>query len=207
MLRLVSFTFAFMLFSHPAMAQPIAGLSETQTVAVIGAVALVIFGAIGAYMIYAGLKNRRLARESEFWPSAGGTVLASEIAKRTIRSKQGTNTYYTPLVRYRYRVGGADHESTVIRFGDLESGSAKFAEEYVARYPTGATVSVRYDPKEMSRATLETQSAGATQIWTGIFFIVVPLIIVIVIGLIIISSQDMHNDLPPEVLEHLNTPN
>jgi hypothetical protein len=209
MISRLSLALALALISHPAVAQPIPGLSEGETVAVIGAVLLIIFTAVGGYSIYAGLKNRRLSRESELWPTAGGTVLSSEVTKRTYRDpkQRTTTTYYAPLVRYQYRVGGTDQECTVIRFGDLESGDVKSAEAFVAKYPPGATVAVRYDPQQPSRATLETQSAGGAQIWTGAFFIVVPLIIMILIAVVIGFSNDRRNDLPPEVLEQLNQPN
>jgi len=170
----------------PATAQPIEGLSEGQTVALIGAALLVVFCAVGGYFLYAGFKNRRLARESELWPTTGGKVLAAEVSKRTSRDrKRGTtSTYYTPSVRYSYLVVDQNYESTVIRFGSLESGSYKKAEEVVARYPVGSTISVRYDPTEPSRATLETASAAGQQILMGIVFIVAPILILAVMAVI-----------------------
>ncbi|MGV1014896.1 MAG: DUF3592 domain-containing protein [Methyloceanibacter sp.] len=201
---------AVSLLTHAtASAQPIAGMSEGQTISLLAVAFLVVFGAIGGYLIYAGLKNRRLAQASELWPMAGGTVLGAEVTTRTYRNPKArtTTTTYAPQIRYAYRVTGTDYESAVIRFGDLESGNSKFAEELVAKYPAGATVAVRYDPESPERAALETVSAGGTQVWTGAVFIVVPLIIVIVTALIVGFSEDMQSDLPPEVLEQLNQPN
>jgi hypothetical protein len=94
----------------------------------------------------------------------------------------------------------------VIRFGDLEKQSRSLAEEMTAKYPAGSTVAVRYDPHD-KRATLETQSAGGSQIGTGIFFIAVPLAIVIGTSLILFLSDEQNASLPPEVLEQLNKAN
>lgn len=170
---------ALMAFTTPALAQPIAGMSEGQTAALIAAAVAVVFGCVGGYMLYVVLKNRRLARESALWPTTGGTVLAADVSRRTSRDrKRGTTSvYYSPNIRYSYSVAGRDYECAVVRFGSLESGSHQSAEEVVMRYPAGATVVVRYDPADPSRATLETHSAAGQQIFLGIVFIAIPTLI------------------------------
>lgn len=95
----------------------------------------------------------------------------------------------------------------MIRFGDLERKRRSLADEMVAKYPAGATVAVRYDPQNPSRATLETESAGGSQIGSGAFFIIVPLIIIGGAALIFFLADDRAADLPPEVLEQLNKAN
>jgi uncharacterized protein DUF3592 len=163
----------------PALAQPIAGMTESQTAALIAAAVAVVFGCVGGYMLYVGLKNRRLARESALWPATGGTVLAADVSRRTSRDRKRatTSVYYSPNIRYSYTVAGRDYECGVVRFGSLESGSRKSAEEIVTRYPAGATVVVRHDPADPSRATLETHSAAGQQIFMGIVFIAIPTLI------------------------------
>lgn len=197
---------ATLLAAGPAAAAPIPGLSNEQTMIAIIGVVLIVFSAIGLYMIYSGIKNRRFAKASELWPTAGGKVLATDISKRTYRDQKNrtTTNFYTPHVRYGYSVGGQAYEGEVIRFGDVEKGHISLAEEVVAKYPIGSVVAVRYDPEDPKRATLETQSAGGGQIWTGIFFIAVPLIIATVAGLVMFLSDEQKASLPPEVLEQLN---
>jgi hypothetical protein len=198
---------ATLLSAVPAAAKPIPGLTEGQTVLLIALALVAIMSVIGAYLIYSGLKNRKLAKASELWPTAGGRVLATEITKRTYRDKnRTTHTFYKPHVRYAYSVGGADYAGEVIRFGDVEKGHITLAEEVTGKYPVGSIVAVRYDPDDPKRATLETQSAGGGQIWTGIFFIAIPLVIAVGTALIMFFSDEQKASLPPEVLEQLNKP-
>ena len=68
---------ATLLTAGPTAAQPIPGLTTEQTMLVIAGLLLVVFSAIGAYLIYSGIKNRRTAKASETWPVTGGTVLDS----------------------------------------------------------------------------------------------------------------------------------
>ena len=125
-----------------------------------------------------------------------------------LRDKNRATTYfYKPHVRYAYSVGGADYEGELIRFGDVEQGHVTLAEAITGKYPVGSIVAVRYDPQDPKRATLETQSAGGGQVATGIFFIVIPLIIAIGVALIAFLSDEQRSSLPAEVLEQLNKPN
>jgi hypothetical protein len=199
---------ATLMTAGPAAAEPIPGTTNEQTMLLIVGVLLIVFCAIGAYLIYAGIKNRRLAKASELWPTAGGKVLGADISKRVYRDKdRRTTTFYTPRVHYTYSVGSTDYEGDVIRFGDVEQGHISLAEAIIAKYPTGSVVAVRYDPDDPKRATLETQSAGGGQIATGIFFIVIPLAIAIGTALIMYFAAGQKASLPPEVLEQLNKPN
>ena len=199
---------ATLLTAGPTAAQPIPGLTTEQTMLVIAGLLLVVFSAIGAYLIYSGIKNRRTAKASETWPVTGGTVLDSDIATRVSRQRnRSTVTYYKPQIRYGYKGAGTEYESDVIRFGDLEKQRRSLAEELTAKYPAGSTVAVRYDPHDPKRATLEIQSAGGSQIGTGIFFIAVPLAIAIGTSLILFLSDEQNASLPPEVLEQLNKAN
>ena len=90
-------------------------------------------------MVYSGLKSRANARASETWPTAGGTVLASDVEQRAHYSpKTRKTTYdYEPKIRYRYKVAGTDYESDVIRFGDLVRNSAKLPNELVSEISCG----------------------------------------------------------------------
>jgi hypothetical protein len=126
-----------LLLTGPAAAKPIPGLTEGQTVLLIALALVAIMSAIGAYLIYSGLKNRKLAKASELWPTAGGKVLATEITKRTYRDKnRTTHTFYAPHVRDAYSVGNVDYEGAVIRFGDVEQGHITIAEAITGKYPS-----------------------------------------------------------------------
>ena len=102
---------ATLLTAGPTAAQPIPGLTTEQTMLVIAGVLLVVFSAIGAYLIYSGIKNRRTAKASETWPVTGGTVLDSDIATRVSRQRnRSTVTYYKPQIRYGYKGAGTEYE-------------------------------------------------------------------------------------------------
>jgi hypothetical protein len=107
-------------------------MGETTTFVLIAGTVLVGCCAVGVYLIYSGLKNLRLSAASETWPITGGTVLASDVDIRVSSGKGGRTTYYTPQIRYMYKVGGIEHESDVIRFGELERKRRDLADEMVA---------------------------------------------------------------------------
>jgi len=184
---------ALLLTLVPAAAQEQSGMSGA-TFALIVAVLVLLCATFGGYFIYAGKRNQRLAKESETWPTVDGTVLRSEVKSRIVRTKQTRSTTYTPAVTYRYAVGGSAYESSVIRFSDLSTANWRLAEDIVAKYPQGNTVSVRYDPASPSRATLETVQPGNGQVITGILFIVVPLLVA-AIGAIVFRPS--HDTAPP----------
>jgi hypothetical protein len=135
----------------------------------------VVAVAAGIWLIMLGLRNRKLAIASRSWPTAPGDVLSSEITSRTatetVNNSRRRVTYYTPVVRYAYVVGGTRYEADVIRFGSPEENYRPRAQEYCDRYPVGATVSVRYDPQNPKTATLETVSEAGLQIWMGALLI------------------------------------
>ena len=191
-----------LLAATPAAARPMPGSGEGRIFALIVTAMLVIFIAAGLYMIYSGIRNRRVAKASEVWPATGGTVLSSKVSARKSRGrKRKTATYqYEPAIRYRYRVAGTEYESSVIRFGDLARSSRALPEKLVAAYPEGATVAVRYDPDDPARATLETEAAGGRQVTMGVFFIAVTLCIAAVAMMLGLGS-----DLSPEVMERINS--
>jgi hypothetical protein len=205
MSRLGAALAAFSLSLGPASAQDNSGMSA-QTFALIIAGLVLICVAFGIYMIYAAMRNRKLAAASETWPTASGTVISSEVKSHTVRTKQARTTTYTPTVTYRYTVGGSAYEGSVIRFGDLSSGSAKFAQELADKYPQGVPVSVRYDPADPRRAALESTAPGNGQLIGGILFIVVPIVIVAA-GALVFGPKLRAANPPPAAAEQTSPSN
>jgi hypothetical protein len=105
---------------QPAAAQDNSGMSA-QTFALVIAGLLLICAAFGGYLIYAGLKSRKLAKASETWPTASGTVLSSEVKTHTVHTKQARTTTYTPKVTYSYAADGSSYVGSTIRFGDCRA--------------------------------------------------------------------------------------
>ena len=100
------------------------------------------------YLI-AGICVAISAVRSSSWPSVSGTVLSSQVVSKP----SGRGVAYSPAIRYRYSVGGADHEGTrVWVIGDgISQGSV---EAIVAKFPAGSTVPVFYDPSTPTRTVL-----------------------------------------------------
>ncbi len=179
-------------------------LSVAVGAVVLGAAPALVFAAVGGFMLYAGIKNQKLARASEIWPLTGGEVLVSEIAKRTKNRISGVQTtHYRPQLRYTYKVGGIAYESNVIRFGTLE-GSLAEAQGFTGKYPVGAVVAVRYNPDKPKQATLESEWAGGQQIVLGGLFLIAPLLIVLA-GAVVWFGGSL--ELFPDLAEPLDKPN
>ncbi len=92
--------------------------------------------------------------EARGWPEAEGRVLSSE----TVRKRKGRRE---PRVVYAYQVAGRSYESDRVAAGATDTFLSLFpflgdAEATVARYPTGAKVTLRHHPEDPGSAVLET---------------------------------------------------
>jgi len=127
-----------------------------------GWLAALLFLSIGFFLLSKAIKNRRMAAAVERWPAADGTVISTDIIKRVSKSEDEFDSYI-PQVRYSYTASGVLCKGDVIRIGlgDMGYISEKQARDHLARYPVGATISVRYDPQNPQAAALETGQVGA----------------------------------------------
>jgi hypothetical protein len=80
------------------------------------------------------------------WREVPATV--TESTSRRHRSETVTR------IRYRYRAGGAEHESDRLLPGPFPLGWAGTVAEQLARFPVGAAVSAWHDPERPERAFL-----------------------------------------------------
>ncbi len=102
------------------------------------------------------------ARASESWPSAPGKLLRAEIlVEQSSSSEGGTTTWYNPMVAYSYKVTGRELAGKRLRFGNVRSTIRKRAEETLAPYAAGRTVSVRYNPERPEDCVLESHKPAA----------------------------------------------
>jgi hypothetical protein len=131
-----------------------------------GSVPLTLFffacGLVGALSLKS---SGAAARAAARWPTAAGKVLSSRVESRRILVPRGGNQtmeVWSPLVEYGYQIGGRDYHSARIAFSAASLAGAKsLAEATAARYPTGASVTVHYDPANPAQSTLETRVALA----------------------------------------------
>jgi Protein of unknown function (DUF3592) len=100
---------------------------------------------------------------SRFWPSVVGTIVSSALEQPNPRHTK----IYSVAVRYRYQVGGKDHESNRVFWGPNEGPREKMA-EIVAAYPAGRDVWVQHDPRKPDEAVLEPEKN--TGLTAGIYY-------------------------------------
>jgi hypothetical protein len=150
------------------------------------------FFVMGLFFCYKGVVTSREARASESWPTAPGEVLSSRIETKTRTSSSssagGTRrtrevTLHRPEVQYRYVVDGTGYLGNRITFYDGADEHYGRSQMTVARYPAGATLAVRYDPKDATQSVLE---PGDTEGLSPFFILGGGFLLISSIGLVVI---------------------
>jgi hypothetical protein len=109
----------------------------------LGLLALAAF----ARTLYRGARAAR-------WPTTTATVTESRVAQDTDLDKN-TDPSERPVLRYRYTVNGAVHESDrLYPHGTVVMSGAR-ARQLVERHPPGSELRVRYDPARPGDAALD----------------------------------------------------
>jgi hypothetical protein len=109
--------------------------------------------------------SRQLAR-CRAWPCVTGRIIESAVRRVSIH---GLGHQYTPVVRYRYVVGGTHYEGESLTISSLLPYSRRrSAERRIARYAAGVVVQVHVDPVGPTFAVLECRAPGMTMLWTMI---------------------------------------
>jgi hypothetical protein len=119
---------------------------------------LVMLNIIGLAVIF---YMRRKMSQASGWPSTNGVVTASSVEARSSGEDEGFTDY--PVVRYSYQVGGQAFQGNRIALGPETGGSG--ARKTVARYATGAPVTVFYNPQNPAEAILEKKAPAQALIW------------------------------------------
>lgn len=141
---------------------------------------------ICAWFILTGRAAIAVARASQSWPTAPGTVLASEVDTSLRLLSKNRDYKHVPTVRYAYEVAGKRHEGDVIQFGLTEAASRSVAEQTIKPYPVGGKVKVFYDPQDPTKSVLETsEKAGRGRVVGGWILTGVPFVTMAVIWVIV----------------------
>jgi hypothetical protein len=123
----------------------------------------IVFGGGGVLMLMILWVSIKQAVAASRWPVAEGRVVSS--TTESFKTRVGGAhtgqlvTFYQAVVEYSYRVDGRDYHGTRLSFGGKQSTAEGPAKRKAARYPSGSTVQVRYDPADPSQAVLETRVA------------------------------------------------
>ena len=139
---------------------------------------IMLFGLLWlAGFIFIHFRAVSKARASETWPTAMGKLTRSEVLVEEDRDRDGSSrTWYNPVVAYSYSVAGQAIEGSRIRFANMRRGSRKGAEEVLARYRLGDSVTVRYNPEKPNESVLESRKPGPVYLILalgGLVFVIV----------------------------------
>jgi hypothetical protein len=131
----------------------------------------IIFVVIGLVLLFIYFLNLAKVRASQAWPTAQGTVLQSWVRKSSSTDDDGGTSYsYHPEIHYQYQVMGKEYQGNKIAFGPKVGGNRSRAEKMMEKYPTGANVSVYYQPDNPANAVLE-RSISKISLVMGVVFI------------------------------------
>ncbi len=129
-------------------------------------IAPVILLLVGLLFVIIGLIQKLRGIVASKWPSVPGVMLKAELFEHLTKTKTSTNrmstfSSYEPLVEYRYAVDGKMLTGNRIAIG-LTRLPLEKAQEFVDKYPVGATVPVYYNPKSVKESRLDVSAANAT---------------------------------------------
>jgi hypothetical protein len=130
-----------------------------------------IFVVIGLVLIYVYFRSLAQVRASEGWSAAQGTVVESWVRRSDTTDNDGSvSSSFYPEVRYQYQVMGSEFQGEKITFGPKGGGNHYAAEKVIAKYPSGASVKVYYQPDKPGNAVLERSVSGMLLVF-GILFV------------------------------------
>ena len=114
---------------------------------------LVILTALGIFFYRQYQKGSAAKQSAQSWLSTTGIVLASTVQVR----RSGKSRSEIPVVVYQYNVNGKSYQGQRIKAGDqfLSIRIAGQAQETVARYAPGTSVTVHYNPANPADSALE----------------------------------------------------
>lgn len=140
---------------------------------------------LGLALFVLGVWDARLAVLSKRWPVTKGEVLSTEVREE----KNTINYYYTPIIRYKYRVHGREYTADVRTFDRDSYRDSDRAGMVTQNYPEGKEIEVHYNPNKPTWAVLQ---PGIKRKWYFVwYFIGTPLVILIGLALAIPSLLDL----------------
>ena len=155
----------------------------------VGGCFVLIFGIIGAVMLFKYFQDKKKSEESQSWSSAAGRITESYVRREETMDSDGyTTSSYYPEVRYDYEFLGSEYKGDKIAFGGKIGDSQKKAHERLTQYPVEKNVIVYYDPNNAEDAVLERKMSGKTMLIVGIIFAIIALCTACVGGIVAVAS-------------------
>ncbi|MFW9994170.1 MAG: DUF3592 domain-containing protein [Candidatus Odinarchaeota archaeon] len=100
---------------------------------------------MGLLFAYLAVRDYRLGKNSEQWPTIEGVVMFSILESHS----DGEGTSHKPRIFYSYELDNVSYFSDRIKV-DTSWGSKKGAIETLAKYPRGSKVTVHYHPGRLA---------------------------------------------------------
>ncbi len=111
---------------------------------------LAVFLLVGLLILGLGLRSWQQNQQVQHWATTTG-----ELLQRELEARPGKTTTYRLQVRYRYRVGGQDFESSRFAFGyEGSRGDLENHQRILQKLHQGHRVTVYYDPQDPRQAVL-----------------------------------------------------
>jgi hypothetical protein len=93
---------------------------------------------------------------SRNWPTTEGKVVHSGVqAHQSMDDEGDISTTYGASIEYAFNVSGQEIQGTRRSFTDMRTNSVRRAEQILARYPQGSSVTVYHHPDKPSLSVLE----------------------------------------------------
>ncbi|MBT3313902.1 MAG: DUF3592 domain-containing protein [Anaerolineae bacterium] len=158
----------------------------------VGGFVVLVFGIIGAVLIYKYFQEKKEAEESQGWSSTIGQIIKSFMRREV--SYESNNTIYYPEVEYLYEFIGTEYTGHRIAFGGSAGHSnSRKSEEVLARYPVGKSVPVFYDSNNPQDSVLirKMGTGGKVFLFVGALFLLLSICTVCVGGIIALSQVSL----------------
>ena len=119
----------------------------------IGYIIVVVISCVVLIKIVRDIMNGLNSRN---WPITTGTIIQSGIHTRQKTDEDGfTSTTYGATVVYTFNISGKEFKETRRSFSGVRTSSVRQAEQILARYPQGSSVTIYYHPDNPSLCVLE----------------------------------------------------
>jgi hypothetical protein len=93
---------------------------------------------------------------SRNWPTTEGKVVHSGVqAHQSMDDEGDISTTYGASIEYAFNVSGQEIQGTRRSFTEMRTNSVRRAEQILARYPQGSSVTVYHHPDKPSLSVLE----------------------------------------------------
>ncbi|MCJ7824219.1 MAG: DUF3592 domain-containing protein [Anaerolineales bacterium] len=120
----------------------------------IGYIIAIVISSVALIMVVRNIINGLNSRN---WLTTEGKITDSGIdAQQSMDDEGNTRTTYGVSLAYTYNVSGQEIQGTRRSFSDVRTNSRRRAEQILARYPQGGSVTVYHHPDDPSVAVLET---------------------------------------------------